>query len=114
MALWGSITFFQKRYSVIGLYNVFFKSVTKLQEVSTLWRYGGRQRFFQKHYTLSVPLKRTNRRYGLLVIFCSALCLYGVMVHFSYENVMTLWVLSKKRYGVIRYPPLSLPLSEVN
>ena len=36
---------------------------------------------------------------------------YGVMVCFSQESVMALWVLSKKRYGVMKDPrpsPLEL------
>ena len=37
MALWGSITFFQKRYSVIGLYNVFFKALLNCKKCR---RYG--------------------------------------------------------------------------
>ena len=32
MALWGSVTLFQKRYSVIGLHNVFRKAILRYRK----------------------------------------------------------------------------------
>ena len=78
---------FKQRYSIMGLHNVFSIALLLYEK----------SRFFQKRYALSGLLKK---RYSVVDPINSTLCVIGV---FS-SSVMALWVLSKKRHGVMKDP----------
>ena len=101
MALWGSITFFEKRYSVMGPHKKRY-SVMRNFDVMALWRSITLFSItlcvtstFQKRFSVMAPTNRT-------------LCVIGV---FS-SDVIALWCTSPKkalwRYGCFQKSVMAL------